>query len=109
MDDSKKTQIGMLVRFLEMVEGEIDRLLDEEKSKVEGGSEANDTMEDLEDAAVGIEEAIDSLQKTIAANAVASPPTQVSPGLLMCAAQKSPESKMAAGQNPIPRASVNWG
>jgi hypothetical protein len=28
-----------------MVEGEIDRLLDEEKSKVEGGSEANDVME----------------------------------------------------------------
>jgi len=59
----------MLVRFLEMVEGEIDRLLDEEKkSKVEGGSEANDVMEDLEDAAVGIEEAIDSLQKAIAAD-----------------------------------------
>ena len=69
MDDSKKTQISMLVRFLEMVEGEIDRLLDEEKkSKVEGGSEANDVMEDLEDAAVGIEEAIDSLQKAIAAD-----------------------------------------
>ena len=68
MEDSKRTQISMLVRFLEMVEGEIDRLLDEEKSKVEGGSEANDTMEDLEDAAVGIEEAIDSLQKAITAN-----------------------------------------
>jgi len=69
VDDSKKTQISMLVRFLEMVEGEIDRLLDEEKkSKVEGGSEANDVMEDLEDAAVGIEEAIDSLQKAIAAD-----------------------------------------
>ena len=68
MDDSKKTQIGMLVRFLEMVEGEIDRLLDEEKSKVEGGSEANDTMEDLEDAAVSIEDAIESLQKASGAN-----------------------------------------
>ena len=65
MEDAKKTQISMLVRFLEMVEGEIDRLLDEEKSKVEGGSEANDTMEDLEDAAVGIEEAIDSLQRPL--------------------------------------------
>ena len=68
MDDSKKTQIGMLVRFLEMVEGEIDRLFDEEKSKVEGGSEANDTMEDLEDAAVSIEDAIESLQKARGAN-----------------------------------------
>ena len=68
MDDFKKTQISMLVRFLEIVEGEIDRLLDEEKSKVEGGSEANNAMEDLEDAAVGIEEAIDSLRKAIAAN-----------------------------------------
>jgi hypothetical protein len=68
VDDSKKTQIGMLVRFLEMVEGEIDRLLDEEKSKVEGGSEANDTMEDLEDAAVSIEDAIESLQKARGAN-----------------------------------------
>ena len=68
MNDSKKTQIGMLVRFLEMVEGEIDRLLDEEKSKVEGGSEANDTMEDLEDAAVSIEDAIESLQKASGAN-----------------------------------------
>ena len=68
VDDSKKTQIIMLVRFLEMVEGEIDRLLDEEKSKVEGGSEANDTMEDLEDAAVSIEDAIESLQKASGAN-----------------------------------------
>ena len=68
VEDSKKTQVGILVRFLEMVEGEIDRLLDEEKSKVEGGSEANNAMEDLEDAAVGIEEAIDSLRKAIAAN-----------------------------------------
>jgi hypothetical protein len=52
VEDYKKAQIAMFVRFLEMVEGEIDRLFDEEKSKVEGGSEANDTMEDLEDAAV---------------------------------------------------------
>jgi hypothetical protein len=37
VEDFKKTQISMLVRFLEIVEGEVDRLFDEEKSKVEGG------------------------------------------------------------------------
>ena len=68
VDDSKKSQISMLVRFLEMVEDEIDRLLDQEKTKVEGGAETNDAMEDLEDGAVGIEEAIDTLKKAIAAD-----------------------------------------